>query len=154
VPHASAEGMITAAVRLDTLPDQFFLDVVETLLVAGRDQNWGTVHPVTHDGILAAVTHVEEYELGEIEILVPTGSSGQEPLFAAMGEFDYPQRPCSWLPGDMAVVVPKDRGFVGSVYRVTGKDIVGLVHNAARGIAIVTDREVPAPDEAEDGVAK
>ncbi len=153
VGHASAEGCITAAVRLDTHPDQFFLDVIEAVHAAGRKLEWGNIHPMSHEGMQVAIDHVEEYELGDVEILTPTAAKeGDRGIIALTSRFDYPQRPCSWLPGDLAVIVPKDRGFVGMVYRVTGRDIVGLVHNAARGIAIVSDR-VPRAEEP-DGVAE
>ena len=153
VGHASKEGCITAAVRLNTHPDQFFLDVVEAIHTAGQELEWDNVHPLSHEGMQAAIDHVEEYELGDVEILTPTATKEQDrEIIVTASRFDYPQRPCSWLPGDLAVIVPKDRGFVGSVYRVTARDIVGLVHNAARGIAIVSDR-VPRAEEP-DGVAE
>jgi len=47
-------------------------------------------------------------------------------------------RPCSWVPDDTIIVVPKDRSYVGVVTRLTTKKIAGVVHNAARGIAIVS----------------
>ncbi len=153
VGHSSKEGFITAAVRLDTHPDQFFIDVIEAIHTAGEELNWGNIHPMSHAGMQAAINHVEEYELGDVEILTPTATKEQDrEIIVTASRFDYAQRPCSWLPGDLAVIVPKDRGFVGSVYRVTGRDIVGLVHNAARGIAIVSDR-VPHGEET-DGVAE
>jgi len=140
VPQTSADGTIKAAVRLKTQPEQFFLDVVEAVHKAGQHWEWGNVLPMTPEGLEEAITHVEEYELGEIEILVPPSVEGEpSPGMEIATKLNKPHRPTSWLPRDLAVIVPKDRTFVGSVYRI-GKDIVGVVHNAARGLAIVSSR--------------
>jgi hypothetical protein len=151
VSHASAEGTINAAVRLKAHANEFFLDVVEAVHEAGVNLDWGNVHPMTPAGMQAAIDHVGGYELGDVEILTPTAAKEQDRGIIAMtSHFDHPQRPCSWMPKDLAVVVPKDRGFVGSVYRVTARDIVGVVHNAARGIAVVScrlDHDTAFPDE-------
>lgn len=139
VGKCTADHTINVAVRLKTSPDQFFLDVVEAVYEAGRKLDWGNVHALTAEGVKAAIGHLEEYDLGGVEILIPA----QDPTKAIANlvrPFEFPMRPCSWLPKDLVVVVPKDRGFVGAVYRVSGGDIVGLVHNAARGIAIVSNR--------------
>lgn len=136
VPHASAAGSINAAVRLKTQPDQFFVDCVEAIHEAGLTWGWGNVLPMTRLGVAKAVEHVVGYDLGEVELLAPPNS----PHIALGTGFDIPIRPSSWLPDDLMVVVPKDRGFVGLVYRVTSNDMVGLVHNAARGISLVSCR--------------
>jgi hypothetical protein len=141
VKHCSAEGTVAAAVRLGTKPEQFFTDVVEAVHAAGLAWEWGNVLPMTREGMQEALDHVLEYDLGDVEILIPTAVNEQDREIAVLtSHFDYATRPCSWLPGDLAVVVPKDRGFVGLVYRVTSSDMVGLVHNAARGMAIVSCR--------------
>jgi hypothetical protein len=141
VGHASAENKVTAAVRLGCHPEMFFKDVVEAVHTAGQAWKWGNVLPMTREGMQEALDHVLEYDLGDVEILIPTAVNEQDREIAALAShFDYATRPCSWLPGDIAVVVPKDRGFVGLVYRVTSSDMVGLVHNAARGMAIVSCR--------------
>lgn len=141
VPRASADGTIKAAIRLKAMPEQFFTDVVEAVHLAGVQWEWGNVLPMSVEGMQAALDHVAEYELGDMEILVPPSADGEpSPGMKLAIELNKPHRPSSWLPRDLAVVVPKDRSFVGMVYRVGGKDIVGLVHNAARGIAIVSSR--------------
>lgn len=59
-------------------------------------------------------------------------------------ELGLPFRPSSWVPEGTIVVVPKDRTFVGVVNRATTKKLAGVVHNAARGIAIA---QGTPPDE-------
>ena len=154
-------GFIRAAVRQVSL-DRFFQDVIAALIPTG--EQWGNVHPLTIEGLHAAVAHVNFYELGPLELLTPrahlsddeedgAGPDDEEdgagpdggvlpvglmppelrPLIEDIG---LPFRPSSWVPANTIVVVPKERTFVGVVSRVTAKKIAGVVHNAARGIAI------------------
>lgn len=135
------ESVVRAAVRAKTHPDHFFKDIVETVHSTGLEMGWGNVLPLSRKGMEAAIQHVEGYGFDDLEILVPTVANEQDrEVIGTSSKFDYPTKTCSWLPGDLAVVVPKDRGFVGFVYRVTHSDIVGVVHNVARGLAIVSDR--------------
>ena len=135
------ESVVRAAIRTKTHPDHFFKDIVETVHSTGLEMEWGNVLPLSRKGMEAAIRHVESYGFEDLEILVPTAANEQDrEVIGTSSDFDYPTKTCSWLPGDLAVVVPKDRGFVGFVYRVTPNDIVGVVHNVARGLAIVSDR--------------
>lgn len=75
-------------------------------------------------------------------------------LRSLIEESRLPFRASAWVPDGTIIVVPKDRNFVGLVHQVTAKKIVGVVHNAARGIAIVqgvarnelADRPLPEAD--------
>lgn len=140
VPNASIENKVTAAVRLRCHPEMFFADVVEAVHEAGQTWEWGNVLPLSPEGLQTALDYIRAYDLGDVEILVPTGQGSGRVVTGFASDMDYATRPCSWLPQDLAVIVPKDRGFVGLVYRVTGQDLVGLVHNAARGMAILSNR--------------
>lgn len=158
------ENMVRAAVR-DSSVAEFYTEVVEAVAAMGSEMMWGNVHPLTPAGLQAAVEHVEFYELGPVELLCPRahpkgssppppddeddggGSEGKpkrvepvdlmppelRPLIEGTG---LPFRTCSWVPDGTIVVVPKDRAYVGVVSKVTPKKIAGVVHNAARGIAI------------------
>jgi len=166
-PHPN--DMVKAAIRRATI-EEFFQEIIEAVVAMGRTQEWGNIHPLTLEGLQAAVEHVESYELGPVELLTPRahqssdvvllddeddGEGDEEdgrgvkeegkrvepvdlmppelrPLIEDMG---LPFRPSSWVPDRTIVVVPKDRTFVGVVNKVA-KKIAGVVHNAARGIAV------------------
>jgi len=150
--------MVKAAVRKMSV-DDFFREVLEATMAMGRQQKWGNVHPLTLEGLQAAVEHVEFYDLGPVELLIPRTRPVEpdeddervipvdlmppelRPLIEDMG---LPFRPSSWVPDSTIVVVPKDRTFVGVVSKITTTQIAGVVHNAARGIAIVQGSD---PDE-------
>jgi hypothetical protein len=156
-------NIVKAAVR-DCTVGEFFTEVIDAVATMGRQQNWGNVHPLTIDGLLAAVDHVAFYDLGPLELLIPRThlndvaflddeDGGEEAeddgkrvepvdlmplgLRPLIEETGLPFRPSSWVPDGTIVVVPKDRAFVGVVNKLTPKKIAGVVHNAARGIAIV-----------------
>jgi len=163
---------IKAAIREMTV-GEFFREVVEAVAAMGRQQNWGNVHPLTHEGLAAAIDHVAFYELEPLELLIPrthpamsvslddgdedddgdeadpdlkvvTPASLMPPdLRPFIEEAGIPFRPSAWVPDGMMIVVPKDRTFVGVVSQVTSKKIAGVVHNAARGIAIIVQGDVP-----------
>jgi hypothetical protein len=139
----------------------FFQEVIEAVTVMGRQQNWGNVHPLTLEGLQAAIQHVASYDLEPLELLIPRSRPpGGEPfppedeeegveapkasrvplmppeLRPLIEEVGLTFRPSAWVPDGTVIVVPKDRAFVGLVHQVTSKKIAGVVHNAARGIGI------------------
>lgn len=131
-PHPG--NLVRAAVR-ETEVTSFYQEVVEAVRAMGETLSWGNVHPMTLEGIQAAIEHVEFYETGPVELLVPKGfPMGVDSLLGATGLM---YKPCSWLPEGTALVVPKDRGYIGWATRLTPRKIAGVVHNAARTIAIL-----------------
>jgi len=149
---------VKAAVR-ETTPGNFFREVIEAVSAMGRQQNWGNVHPLTLEGVRAAIQHVASYDLDPLELLIPRAHPpGGDPSSPDEEEGDVPKavrvalmppelrpliedaglpfRPSVWVPDGTVIVVPKDRTFVGVLNQVTPKKIAGVVHNAARGIGI------------------
>jgi len=174
INEAHPGPVVKAAVRNMTV-GAFFAEIVEAVEAMGRQQQWGNSHPLTIEGLREAIAHVEFYELGPLELLTPRAHQATEvalldptdegegveedgqrvepvdlmppelrPLIESTG---LPFRPSSWVPDDTIIVVPKDRSFVGLVVQVTTKQYAGVVHNAARGIAIARG---PAPDDLAD----
>ncbi|OHD26981.1 MAG: hypothetical protein A2Y38_08170 [Spirochaetes bacterium GWB1_59_5] len=138
VGHADtkeAEPLVRAAVR-DTTPNEIFTQVVEQVLQEGRKRQWGNVHPLTAEGLVAAREHLAFYDLGETDILAPVDEKDSARQLLKVLEQSY--QPCGWLPSRMLVLVPKDRTFVGVVGRLTSKKVAGVIHNPARSIAILT----------------
>lgn len=163
VNNAHPGPSVKAAVREVGL-GAFFAEVIEAVVAMGREMQWGNVHPLTPEGVRAAIAHLEYYELGALELLIPRAHQASEvvllddnddgegveengkrvepvdlmppelrPLIEDIG---LPFRPSSWVPDNTIIVVPKDRTFVGVVSQVTNKKLAGVVHNAARGIAV------------------
>jgi len=159
-PHPG--DLVKAAIR-EMAVSEFFREVIDAVVAMGQEMQWGNVHPLTLEGLLEAVEHVSFYEMGPLELLTPRANQPDqdveddedegEPeegekrvrpadlmpaeLRPLIEEVALPFRPSSWVPPGTIVVVPKDRAFVGVVSKVTPRKIAGLVHNAARGIAVV-----------------
>jgi len=146
-PHPGP--VVKAAVREVSLGD-FFRECVDAVAAMGRQQEWGNVHLLTLEGLRAAIEHVSFYELEPLELLIPRAYPPQKvnkpgtpdlmppDLRPLLEEVGLPFRPSAWVPANTVIVVPKDRAFVGVVWQVTPKKIAGVVHNAARGIAIAS----------------
>lgn len=137
-PIVQPRPMVKAAVR-EVEPDVFFQEVLEAVLIMGRDAEWGNVHPLTHDGLRAAIDHVESYGLTDLELLA-SPNLPKDALKAVVGDLAMPVRPSSWVPTDCVIVLPKDREYVGILAKVTDKRMAGVIHNASRGIGIACDR--------------
>lgn len=165
-PYAGEAGdVVKAGIRDIKSPGEMFLTVLLSVESRGRRDNWGNVHPFTAKGLQAAIDHVSYHDLGDLEVLVPRlrgetnpneekpkGKKKPKPKVAAKkrpawlhpNEFQLPFRPTSWLPEDCAVVVPKQREFVGRLTHLGVKTVFVVVHNPGRGIGIA--RSAPTDD--------
>ncbi len=140
-PHPN--DVIKAAVRTGA-PADIYKEALAALKIRGKQAQWDTVHPLTVEGIQAAIDHVEFYELGEVEILVPHKPVSKakqkrplvDPVTPLLAEMGLGSRPSSWVPRGHVVVVPKDRTFVGILATFGRGQVVAVIHNPARGIAI------------------
>lgn len=108
-----------------------FREIVDKVAVEGARRMWGNVHPPTVVGVQAAVDHLKYYGISDVEVL--SGPVSDPALVAVLADAS----PVSWLPENTAVVVPKDRGYLGAAWRF-GEDCYALlIHNASRGLAVV-----------------
>ena len=140
VPEAHPGPVIKAAAREIVLAKEFAA-VLDAVYQQGLVWHWDNAHPFTQEGLEAAIAHVRYYDLDDLEILAPNVRGDQHKLGVYerpkwVGEMGLPVRPTSWLPDDTAVVVPKDRQFVGFVGMLTRTEGVVVVHNPSRGIGI------------------
>lgn len=158
-PHPGP--MVRAAVRQMNVWD-LYQEILESVAAMGRQHQWGNVQPLTVAGLRAAIDHVDFYDQGPLELLIPRahpakeadpsereGEAQEKPKRAELVNLMPPElrllledvvlpfRTCSWVPPNTIIVVPKDRGFVGVASRVSAGKLAAVVHNAARGIAIV-----------------
>ena len=124
----SSTGKIKAGVRTQN-KETLNLDITREIALVGLTHRWGNVHPLTSDGLAQAAEHLKFYGIEEIEVLAGTKTL---PF-----DTDLPVVECEWLRGrSCAVVVPKDRDFVG-VFLSVGKGFLALVHNPSRGVAVL-----------------
>jgi len=150
VPEAHPGDVVRAAVRPEksnaAIIGSFFLEVMDAVEAMGRHSEWGNTHPFTENGVQRAVEHVKFYDQGELCLLIPRIESSLPLKDIAMNLGCLPQ-PCSWVPGDCAIVVPKDRDFVGFLGVLGHKGLVAVVHNASRGMAIARGTPIRMADE-------
>ena len=143
VDEAHPGDIVKAAPRRGVTPGELFLGVVNAVAKRGIDAKWGNVHPFTNAGVSAAIEYVSSFDLDNLEILVPRvrdeknkEGAFQRPDWLSAGNYGMPVRPTGWLPDNCAVVVPRDREFVGMIGHLGAGIAVIVVHNAARGIAV------------------
>ena len=127
-------NVVRAAVRTKTRVQNFYSEVIQEVEDVGRSCNWGNVHPFTKQGILQAVSHVQFYEVGEVECLVHPNT--KEKLSKVLVGSDLAYSLCSWLSEGCVVIVPKDRAFLGFV-GIMSAGFVSVIQNPSRGMAIV-----------------
>ena len=123
-----SNGKIKAGVRTS---DRVGINLAITNEVAlvGKNNQWGNVHELTENGLAKALEHLRFYGIDDFEVLV--GAEGL-PFVTELSVVE-----CSWLNGSgSAVVLPKDRDFVGVLFTV-GKGYMAVVHNPSRGIAVL-----------------
>ena len=105
-------GMVRAAVRAIS-PVDLFRTILETIMQASQDFDWGAVVPTFKE----AEDRMAEYDLSDFDILSPDT--------------------VDWLPeGVSHILVPVEREYLGTVF-VSGDYAAAVVHNASRGISVV-----------------
>tara|TARA_R110000824_G_scaffold151258_1_gene322228 strand:- start:1234 stop:1791 length:558 start_codon:yes stop_codon:yes gene_type:complete len=125
-------GIVRAAVR--KVPWEFlFREALESIRQKCFDEEWGNWQPVTPQGVKNALAHLEEYDLprpydalhgvGFDTSLFPEGLTIVEAV---------------WVPAGWAVILPEDRAFVGTTFDMNGGHRAMVVHNASRGLAVLS----------------
>ena len=145
-------GKVRAATRMVEDLTVYFKEVIDAIIVEGRASDWGNVHPLTKQGVQAAIDHVKSYDLEELEVLAhPEMAWGEiEPTWAIEdGSFPIvlmglPIQSAPWLRKDTLLIIPRDRAFVGFVL-LFEEHIASVIHNASRGVGIATTWEPPEP---------
>jgi len=121
VPRTSQTGFIRTAFRArGTLETE----LINAVLQRSRQENWGSVHPLTPQGLKDAGDYLRSFGIEEIECLAhpltPVGSPAQR---------------ADWAPRGVAVLVPKNRLFLGTMHVVTQEQVAAVLHNPSRGMA-------------------
>lgn len=143
-PHPG--NILKAAIQEISSPGHLFWAMALSVILRGKRDEWGNVHPFSENGVLDAVKHLEDYDLTDIEILVPRvredkNENGvyKRPSWLHPDILGYPLRPTSWVPDDCAIVVPRNRDYVGMMTHITLKKVAAATHNPSRSIAVAWD---------------
>ena len=113
----------SALVKSDWKTDlpEAFREVIRAVVARGREFSWRNSFPNTPRGVASAKNYLRSYGLEPVEIL--TRDEGVN----------------AWIPEGCAVVVPKDRSYLGVVGIWDEERNTVVVHNPARGIAVLGD---------------
>lgn len=130
-----AHGKKVRAAFRDLDTPKFFAEVVVEVARRGRTSEWGNVHPLTVEGVVAAIAHVLSYDLPSPEVLLSPSCKLDIPGDMILGCHVHR---ADWLDESTVVVVPQDRAFVGFVL-LNGSSGLSVVHNAGRSIAVCRD---------------
>lgn len=128
--HTAKKGFIRSMVRSENFNDGVFLDVVSSIAKKGSELMWGNVFDFSVSGMQQAVGYVKSYGFEDLEILVSEDAS-------ALDVDDVDRVEVGWLTGQQAVVVPKDRNYLGTVGVFGESHYTVIVHNPSRGMAII-----------------
>ncbi len=125
----SRNGRVRAAFRSEGR-ESLFLDIIQEVSLCGRKNKWGNIHEFSESGLADAINHLRYYDINDIEVLAsPAGL----PFGLQSG---VTVTPTPWVPEDMAVVVPKNRDFLGFVADIPNGSYLSVVHNPSRGLAV------------------
>lgn len=123
-------GVVRAAVR--KAPAEFlFREAVEKVAEKSKALSWGSLNTPSKEGVLSAIGHLSSYGLVSIEVLygegfdlglIPEGTPSSEEV---------------WVPAGWALVLPKDKSFVGTLFDFGQSRKALVIHNASRGIGLV-----------------
>jgi hypothetical protein len=127
-------GFIRAAIT--KAPKEFlFREAMLSIFKKSRELSWGSVNPATKEGVQDTLAHLAFYGLVDVQVyygdgfdldLLPEGIPSSEEV---------------WVPARWAVLLPKDKSFVGTLFDF-GQDRNALViHNAPRGVGLVVQEE-------------
>jgi len=136
VENKFPSGEVRAAVR--KIPLEFlYRDALKKIAREADSRQWGSLQRPNPVGVAAAIRHLEDYGLHQLEVLYGEGF----PQHLLPGELSTTV--VSWVPRGWAVVVPVDRGFVGTALDFGGGRVALVVHNASRGVAVIAPEPTP-----------
>ena len=133
-------GIIRAAIR--KAPIEFLYR--EALIEAHKksvSQQWGNVQPPSKLGLEMAIAHLSEYGFSEVEICV--GDGFDQTLIGS----EIQTIESVWVPDHWAVVLPKDKSYVGTSFDFSGGRVACVIHNASRGIGMVVPESIADSSE-------
>lgn len=131
VPNAP-KGKLHAGVRPEK---NYRSEVIDSITLMSIQSDWGNVCDYSAEGILEGISFLKEmgFDENELEIVTHPESSVD---FIPEG---MQVAGASWCPEKCILILPKDRSFLGWIAMVKPGQIVSVVHNPMRGIAIARE---------------
>jgi hypothetical protein len=117
-------GFVRSALRDGDAPD-LELSLVREVARSGQERRWGNGFPATDAGLKSAKEYLAFYGIVEVDLLRSEGVT-------LPGEL----RP--WIPTGCAVMVAKDRSYLGMRGNFGSRWSV-VMHNPSRGMAVLGD---------------
>lgn len=132
------KNTIRAGVRDDDV-GEFYWDVVQAVVRKGQAAMWGNSFDHRKKGIEGAITYVQDFDLGEVDLLCSENRSSY--LKRYFKQYDH--YVVDWLPSDWVVVVPKDRSYLGWIADIEDwpEHYISVVHNPSRAIAVARKQQ-------------
>lgn len=113
-------------------PREFlFRSCLEKIWQKALSEGWGSVHPPTSQGVRDAMGHLAYYGLHDVEIFFGEGFD-QDLLPEGLPSLEE-----VWVPAGWAVVLPRDKTFVGTLFDFGQERNSIVIHNASRGVGLV-----------------
>jgi hypothetical protein len=109
-----------------------FREALYEIAKMSRENEWGSFHPPTLKGVKAAVDHLAGYEFEEVEVLYGEGFN------TALLPKELPRHEEVWVPKNWAVVLPTEKAYVGTAFDFATGQAALVVHNASRGVGIIS----------------
>jgi len=128
VPYASKKNTVNVGVRARVGIEA---ELLAAVIEMGAEAQWGNIHPLTTEGVRACLEHVSSYIEGPLEIICSPSTD----LEGVDIPEHFQQTQAQWIPTNALVVVPVDRGYLGTLW-VLGGQVAALIHNVSRGMAV------------------
>jgi len=126
----SNKGSVRAAVQSSTIQEQY-AKILASIEAKGLSEGWGNIQDMTPEGLSRGLSHLSEYGFNEVDYLTHPGSSA--PTLPGVSPAD-----ASWVPSGKAVLLPKNREYVGVTLSFEEGRNATIIHNAARGVVILS----------------
>ena len=93
------------------------VETIKAIRERGTALSWGNAFPLTDGGVRGAREYLKSYDLNECDLLERSSAP--------------------WMPEGCAVMVPKDRSYLGIVGTLGDDAHTIVVHNPSRGMAVL-----------------
>lgn len=123
-------GRVRSAIRVVN-PNAHFAELVEAVAAKSIEEGWGSVLPLTPEGVKQGVAYLGEHGLTDLTLLTTENTPDLNPP----GQVGVVLAP--WLPAGTAVLVPTDREYVGLTLDFGNGSVATVLHNASRGVVIL-----------------
>lgn len=127
IHKAGKNGKVNCCPREDS---KIRTEIIKEIVATGEEKEVGNVHPLTKEGVEAALAYLKTYEIDDCEALV---AKDVEETFLSDEMNAYVKE---WVPEGHLVLVPRDRTYLGDMGMMSTGHVVVVIHNPLRGMAI------------------